>query len=199
MAQNLVGIDVGRDNVKICCRDHGTRFIVRRLPENIMGKDGLVSPRVIIEFLKRLRAEEHIHTRDASIVLTEQSTFFRHVTLPAMTVSELKVNLPFEFHDFISENPDGYVFDYAVDEMVLNDAGEPERMELFASQRARTCCSATTRGAQAGGLQGQGRRARPHGHHVPLQGRVGGEVRPTGDGSVAIDIGYKNMVISPLM
>ena len=40
MAQNLVGIDVGRDNVKICCRDHGTRFIVRRLPENIMGKDG---------------------------------------------------------------------------------------------------------------------------------------------------------------
>ena len=196
MAQNLVGIDVGRDNVKICCREHGTRFIVRRLPENIMGKDGLVSPRVMVEFLKRLRADEHIHTRDASIVLTEKSTFFRHVTLPAMTVSELKVNLPFEFHDFISENPDGYVFDYAVDEMVLNDAGEPERMELFAAATRKDSLQRYEEALRRAGFRVKVAVPAPMATMFLFRNGHEGEARPTGDGSVVIDIGYKNMVVS---
>lgn len=196
MAQSLVGIDVGRDNVKICCRDHGTRFIVRRLPENIMGNDGVISPRVMVEFLKRIREEEKIHARDCSIVLTEKSTFFRHVTLPAMTVPELKVNLPFEFHDFISENPDGYVFDYAVDEMVLNDAGEPERMELFAAATRKDSLKRYDDALKRAGFRVKVAVPAPMANMFLFREGHEGRAAEVGDGSVVVDIGYKNMVIS---
>ena len=50
-----------------------------------------------------------------------------------MTVEHLKINLPYEFHDFINESRKKYVFDYCLLEMHYNDDGRPFSMDLMAA------------------------------------------------------------------
>ena len=138
---NYLGIDIGNGNVKIAVRDaSGMRFVSRRLPDHMVSEDELVSPGTMAEFLKQVRVEENIKTKDCILVLAESNAFFRHVTLPPMSEEELRINLPYEFRDFIDGDPEEWVFDYAVDEIVYEadpDTGEPTdkvvQMELFAA------------------------------------------------------------------
>jgi type IV pilus assembly protein PilM len=136
MAGSYVGIDMGSDNVKIAVRDRDTvRLISHRLPENLMGAEGVVSPEVTAQFLHNLRNEEGIRAKDCSVVLSDQQAFFRHMSLPAMTVEELKLNLPYEFHDYITDDPESYSYDYAVDRIIYDDKNPAKavRMDLYAA------------------------------------------------------------------
>ena len=87
-------------------------LVSERIPENLVHDGELPSPETMARFLKTLRSQEHIRERNCALVLSSTQGFFRHVTLPAMTVSELELNLPYEFRDFISDNPDDYIYDY---------------------------------------------------------------------------------------
>lgn len=131
---SLIGIDIGNNNCKMAVRDGSTmRLISTRMPENMVRDGEMASPETMAQFLKGVRESEHVRDRNCALVLNPSQTFFRHVTLPRMTVSELMLNLPYEFRDFISEDPDSYIYDYAVDEIVRDEEGEIERMELFAA------------------------------------------------------------------
>ena len=130
----LVGIDIGNNNCKMAVRDGaGLRLISSRMPENMAHSGEVASPETMAKFLRSMREEEHIRDRGCAVVLDASQVFFRHVTLPPMNVSELMLNLPYEFRDFISDDPEDYVYDYAVDEIVRDDAGEVVRMELYAA------------------------------------------------------------------
>jgi len=52
--------------------------------------------------------------------------------MPAMTEQQLSYNLPFEFHDFLTEEKSKYFFDYSVREVRKDPAGIPVEMDLFA-------------------------------------------------------------------
>ncbi len=153
MASSYIGIDVGTDYVRLAVRDKGIRFVSRRLPDNAINDEGIVSPQVISEFLKKVREEEGIRTKTSSIVLAEGQAFFRHITMPAMTVSELMINLPYEFRDYITDDPTGYNFDYVIDEMVLDDDGQPERMELFAAAASKSYLDRTAQILKKAGMK----------------------------------------------
>ena len=196
MAQSLLGIDIGMDNVKIVHRDHGLNFVTRRLPENVVNDEGVVSPQVMAEFLKTLRAEEGIRARDCSLVLAERGAFFRHVSLPPMSVSELKINLPFEFRDYISEDPEGYAFDYALDKMVEDEEGKPTRMELFAAAARKETLNTYAEILKRAGFRLKVACPTPmanmhlmHAHNVE-------HPEDSGNGTVLVDIGYRSMYIS---
>ena len=128
------GIDIGTNTCKIATREgEGMRLISTRMPENMIRDGEMASPETMATFLKQIKASERIRERNCAIVLASTQVFFRHVTLPAMTVPELMLNLPYEFRDFISESPDEFIYDYAVDEIIRDDMGEIVRMELFAA------------------------------------------------------------------
>lgn len=130
----LVGIDIGTNNCKMAVREGGgVHLVSSRMPENMVRDGELPSPETMAKYLKDLRSQENVRDRECALVLGAAQVFFRHVTLPAMTTSELLLNLPYEFRDFISDNPDDYVYDYAVDEIVRDDLGEIVRMELYAA------------------------------------------------------------------
>lgn len=134
----FVGIDIGNNNCKIAVReDGGMRLISSRMPENMVSAGQVTSPETMAAFLKNVKNSEHIRERDCALVLAESQAFFRHVTLPAMTVSELKLNLPYEFRDFITGDPGEYLYDYAVDEVVADESGKPQRLELYAAATNR--------------------------------------------------------------
>ena len=138
MAASFVGIDIGTGSVKMAYREGGSvRLVSCALPENVVGDDDLVAPETVASLIASLRKDEHIRAKNAVLVLTDSSTFFRHVTLPPMSDTEVELNLPYEFRDYIDEDPGTYIYDYAVDEVPLNDEGEPERLELYAAAVSR--------------------------------------------------------------
>ncbi|MCH3943666.1 MAG: pilus assembly protein PilM [Atopobiaceae bacterium] len=139
MANSFVGIDVGNGSLKLAVREAGVHLVSNRLPENMVSSDDVVAPETMAEFLRGIRDKEQIKARDCAVVLAESNAYFRHVTLPAMTIEELKLNLPYEFRDYIDGDPTDYVYDYVVDQLVKDESGKPVRLELYAGlPRART-------------------------------------------------------------
>lgn len=138
MAASYVGMDIGTGSIKLAFREGGkVRLASCALPENLMDDNDVVAPETLATLMADLRKESHVKTRDVVMVLSDNSVFFRHVTLPPMTDAELKLNLPYEFRDYIDEDPGTYVYDYAVDEVPLKENGEPERLELYAAAASR--------------------------------------------------------------
>lgn len=131
---SLIGIDIGNNNCKMAVREGGSmRLISTRMPENMVRDGEVTTPETMAVFLKEVRESERVKDRNCALVLNPSQAFFRHVTLPPMTISELMLNLPYEFRDFINNDPENYVYDYAVDEIVRDEEGNIERMELFAA------------------------------------------------------------------
>lgn len=134
----FVGIDIGGSSCKIAVREAGGMHLMsNRMPENMVRDGEMASPETMAKYLKNIRSDERIRERNCALVLSAAQVFFRHVTLPAMTIPELELNLPYEFRDFITGNPEDYVYDYSVDEIVRDEAGEIVRMELYAAAVSR--------------------------------------------------------------
>lgn len=134
MPGSYIGIDFGNDSCKIAVREGGhIRFAIGHLPDNLMSEGTVVSPQTMSEFVRNLKHEKSVGGKDCAIVLDEQILFYRHISMPPMTEGELKLNLPFEFRDFIEGDPENYTYDYMVDHMVTNEEGELAGMELYAA------------------------------------------------------------------
>lgn len=123
--------DMGDSHIKIAKREKG-KIVVHavQVPENLI-KEGLIQiPHLVSDFLKDLRINYKLPATDCGIVVPDELVVCRNLTLPAMTVDQLKVNLPFEFTDYISDEPQKYVYDYALKEMIYDEDGNPKEMNL---------------------------------------------------------------------
>lgn len=138
MPSTYVGIDIGGSVVSLALRERsGVRLASRRLPENAMGEEGAVAPAVMADLLKEVRREEGIRARDCVLVLQESQELFHHATLPPMTVGELTLNLPYEFRDYITDDPESYAYDYALDSIERDEDGKPTSMAIYAAAAKR--------------------------------------------------------------
>ena len=134
MPGSYVGIDFGNDSCKIAVREGGgVRFAIGHLPDNLMSEGAVVSPQTMSEYIRDLKHKQSVGGRDCVIALDEQILFYRHISMPPMSEAELKLNLPFEFRDFIEGDPENYTYDYMVDHMVTNEEGAVTGMELYAA------------------------------------------------------------------
>lgn len=149
MAKTLLGIEIGNFTLKIaeCCEGKVQKMAVAELPDNYVRDGEIISWEAMAEFLQETIKKEHFTCKRAAFILPENKVYIRRVTLPAMTVAQLKVNLPYEFHDFITEDKDKYFYDYSVIEMREDEEGKPKEMELLAAatkkstiEKYRTMC-----------------------------------------------------------
>lgn len=120
MIKTFLGIEIGNFVIKFAvCSDNKVKdFVVERLPDNIVRDGNIVSWEVMTDFIKENLKKHRISCKYAAVVLPESSTYVRRIFLPYMTVDQLQFNLPYEFHDFITEEKDQYFYDYAVVGMV---------------------------------------------------------------------------------
>ncbi|MFQ9208200.1 MAG: hypothetical protein ACLR3S_02900 [Clostridium fessum] len=58
--------------------------------------------------------EYAIRCRNVVFVIRQEDAYVRRFELPLMTEEQLRLNLPYEFHDYIGNEMDKYVFDYAM-------------------------------------------------------------------------------------
>ncbi|MEE8792454.1 MAG: type II secretion system protein GspL [Erysipelotrichaceae bacterium] len=116
MKKRMLGIDIGTATLRIAvCEDNVVLdYMEEDMEENMIQNGRVVSANAMGDFIKALLKQHHIRVKNTAIVLPAGSYYIRRTRMPKMTVSQLKVNLPYEFHDFIQQDAAQYVYDYQV-------------------------------------------------------------------------------------
>ncbi|MCF0146113.1 MAG: pilus assembly protein PilM [Eubacterium sp.] len=127
--RKIIGLDIGNYRLKaaVCSNGRLEEMLTETMPDNLVKENRIVSYEAMADFIRSVLKEHKISVKHAAICLPSEAVYTRSdVTLPVMTTDQLKVNLPYEFHDYITEGMEQYVYDYAVLDMRENE------MELLA-------------------------------------------------------------------
>lgn len=114
--KKIVGIDIGGSSVKLAYFAGSTlkKAAMAPLPDNMVADGRILSMDAMADFLRQAARDNGIPLTNAAVVLPSTEVFTRELTMPAMTEQQLAYNLPFEFHDFLTEEKSKYFFDYSV-------------------------------------------------------------------------------------
>lgn len=137
--KNCVGVDIGENSVKLAVMN-GTnivRLICEPLPDNLVRDGKILSPETLADVLRGAMHKNRAAARDCALVLPQDAAFTRRVTIPYMTLDQLKINLPYEFHDYIQNDKDRYFYDYAVIGTGADADGKPATLDLLAAAAAK--------------------------------------------------------------
>ena len=131
MAKTILGVDIGSDSLKLALVTDGEvkKAVSVPVPNNLVKEYRVVSVETMGELIRNTLKDAGIRARDAAVSFPSETVFVRNVRMPQMTVDQLVYNLPFEFHDYITEELKDYVYDYAMistPEELENNAAAPE-------------------------------------------------------------------------
>lgn len=131
---SMIGIQFDGAEVTMAQYAGGTlRCYTERLPENLIQNDQIVSQETFAAFLKGVKRKGGFTGFACSVVLPFSGAYFRTLSMPVMTEEQLRINLPYEFRDFIGTESFRYNFDYAFDGFEDNETGEHQTMNLMAA------------------------------------------------------------------
>ena len=137
MAKKILGIDVGHDTIKLALVKGNRLESVASapIPVNLVQDNRVVSNESMGEFIKTLMKENGMHCSQAAYTLANENVYTRTVKMPRMTADQLKINLPYEFSDFISDEPGKYLYDYAMLDDLPEEDDEGMRLMAVAAQK----------------------------------------------------------------
>ncbi len=131
--EKRVGVEVGSRDLHIAVYEGGeiSRVYTEALPEGLVQNGRVLSFEALSDMLKDMRRRYHIRPRDAALVLPPSVCYCRRFTTAVMSAAQLKFNLPYEFHEYISGAREDYFYDYAL----VSGAGEEkaEGLDLMAA------------------------------------------------------------------
>ena len=109
--KNCLGIEIGHYRIKIAYieKDGLREYISERIDEG-----SLTDMKLYADTIRDLLARKGIRCKRAVFILRQEDAYVKRFKLPLMTAEQLKLNLPYEFHDYIGDGLDAYQFDYAV-------------------------------------------------------------------------------------
>ena len=131
MAKSMIGLQIDSSEVAFSQVGVGSAHV--HMPENFINSDGIVSPESLSKFLKGVKNDYHFSGSDVSFILPDESTFFRTVDSPAVSEQQLKLNLPYEFRDFVGSNSIDYNYDYVVEGYDYDDNQKVTGIKLLAA------------------------------------------------------------------
>ena len=112
----MLGIDIGSYRMVMAESDNGKirKTVTVTLPDNMVRDGRIIAYSAMADFIKETIRRRKLKYRDVVLSISAENYYIRQVDLPLMTTALLDVNLPFEFHDYISGDPERYIYDYAV-------------------------------------------------------------------------------------
>jgi len=116
MSKKLIGIEIGSESLKLALVKKGkvVKMAVETMPDHMVAEGHVTAPGAMSQFLKMTMKKHKIRAKDCSLVIPPQMVVSQRVTLPIMNENELKLNLPFEFKDYVGRDADEYEYDYIV-------------------------------------------------------------------------------------
>ena len=136
MAKNksVLGFDLGGNQIKIVeiKKNKVVKFIKEDMPEGIISEGEIVGWETLYEFLYGVLDQYKIKTKTARLVLPDKQVNLIRITTPIMSEKELAVNIPYEFKDYITDDFDAYVFDYALKGIAQDENGTDTGFDILA-------------------------------------------------------------------
>ena len=110
MAKAYTGVDIGTGHLKlaVCDGKAVSQIAIEEVPDNLVKDGRITSLETMSELLRDAVRKHRITAKNCALVLHARDVYTRRISLPAMTVDELKLNLPFEFRDYIADGKDVY-------------------------------------------------------------------------------------------
>lgn len=129
MASKLIGVELGSDTLKLAEVRGGTvtKLAVKKLPNNVVREGRIAIEPLFASFVKSLMKEKKFSSGDCALALPPQVVISQRISLPVMTEYELRLNLPYEFREYVGNQHEDYSYDYIVLSM------DNEMMELYVS------------------------------------------------------------------
>lgn len=133
--KKCVGFDFGNHAVHVAVNkdDKIVESIIERLPEGLVQNGRITSVESMVEVLRTLKKSHKIRINKAAVVLPGGLCYCRRFNVAAMTKKQLEFNLPYDFHDFISDDKSNYFFDYAIVETIKDDKGNVTEFDVIAA------------------------------------------------------------------
>lgn len=136
MAKTRLGFDIGNNSVKVAAVSGGRVSCWElRMPENMMDDGEIAMPNSFSEFLRREMRSHKIRGRECALVFPARQVICRMVVMPRMSKDELALNLPYEFNEFVQNDPEKFFFDYAMCSPEPGD--DPEQMYMMAAAASK--------------------------------------------------------------
>jgi type IV pilus assembly protein PilM len=133
VANGCIGIDIGSSSLKIAeYSKNKIHLFSESMPDNMVSEGQVLSLEAMSQFIKETLKKNHISEKKCSVILPDTLVFTRRINMPFMNSEQLRVNIPYEFHDFINDDKDKYVYDYAM--LDLNESNEGHKeIDLLAA------------------------------------------------------------------
>jgi len=129
MKGKVLGFDIGNYSLKIAVIVNGSikQFITEKIPDNTVRDDTVSNFEVMADFIKTVLKDNKIKIKNAALTLSGNAVYTKaDAVLPLMTAERLKVNLPYEFRDYLSGDKNDYIYDYMITDCV------DDNLHLFA-------------------------------------------------------------------
>ena len=129
MSKKMLGIEIGAESLKLALVKNGkiVKMATAKLPDHMITDGRVTAPATLSKFIQTVMRQNKIRVKECAFVLHPKMVMSQRLTLPQMNEAELKLNLPFEFKDYVGRNTEDYTFDYIVTDMHDNV------MELYAA------------------------------------------------------------------
>lgn len=116
MGKKFLGIDVEDRFLKLVVMKDGKvlKTCLEVMPDNIVMGGRIAAFHALSDYLRDTVRRNKIRVKDVAFALPSETYYIRRVKLPKMTAAQLQINLPYEFHDYLQDDTDQYVFDYSV-------------------------------------------------------------------------------------
>lgn len=127
------GFDIGNHAIHVAVNKGGkiVRSVSAILPEGIVQNGRITSMEAMTDVLKNLRRQNKLHINNAAVILPTGMCYCRRFNIAALTRDQLMFNLPYGFHDFISDDKSNYFFDCAIINYVKHDDGTPPEFDVL--------------------------------------------------------------------
>ncbi len=113
-SDGILGIDVRHGKLSMSIlrggKIHKTAWA--DIPGNIVNDDQILSEKLFSEFIKDKMKENGIKAKKAVCVISDSDLVIRSFDMPEMDDEQLKLNVPYEFSDYISGDMKEYIFDF---------------------------------------------------------------------------------------
>ena len=131
MAKKILGIDIGYDTLKLALLNGKTvkQTVVVDMPQNLVQEGRVVSPDSMGELIKTTMKQNRISCGKAALLFSNEAVYVRNETMPKMSADQVLYNLPYEFRDYITDEPKDYLYDYSVIALRTEEETEGEAEE----------------------------------------------------------------------